>query len=764
MGNWQSAMILPLAIGFITPAFAAAGLALVSIPIVIHLLNRRRYRVVPWAAMEYLLQAMRKNRRRLKFEQWMLLAVRCLVLALLGLALARPLGCEDSTIASLAGQRTGLHVFVIDNSYSMGYEADRPGAKTHLDQAKLIAKSWIDRLASGGESVAVVTAASPAAAPIASPTYNLQSAKDAIDRIEQTNSSTDLAGALQKALEIVRQEGRQPKRLLHIFSDSTKSAFDTGASQAVKQASQQLAKMFTIRYHNLGKQQQWNHAVLDVKPTVNLVTTRFPVNFAVSPKGFGTGPDAAIQYKMDDALLPGGLTTKLDPDTKDLVLPNIAVKAGGAHVLSARVISSDRLRADDTHYRIIDASQEIPVLIVEGDRQIGILAGSAAFLQTALAPPKEAGGEPAAPGAPPKSDSPFSPQLISDLELANKALSDYRVVILANVGQLQVAQADQLQKFVQGGGLLMLFMGDQVSGENYTSMLLPRGLLPGPLMRRVSVAPDQKPFTFAFNPSGNVHPLLKAFERQPDTGLNTAEITTYWSVDIPANSNVERVLNYEQPSAPGQGKPGDGDAGITVHPLGLGRVLYVSTSANDAWNKLPAKQNYLTLIHELINGSVRPADDWMNLTVGSPVVIPPYVKLTSAPTLVDPNKMEVVVEQVTAAATGPSGAREASGLPTYRSRPLTRPGIYQLSTGSQTFPIAVNAPAADEADVRTIDERAVRAALGDVDVSFDADQTAPAAAIAAAGNDFGWNFMLLLLLLVCAESIMAMTFGHYRRK
>src|SRR5689334_23991916 len=117
-----------LAIGFITPAFAIAGVALASIPIIIHVLNRRRYRIVNWAAMEFLLRALRRNRRRLRFEQWLLLAVRCCVLLFLGLALARPLGCNQSAIATLAARRAGLHVIVIDNSYSMAYEADRAGA------------------------------------------------------------------------------------------------------------------------------------------------------------------------------------------------------------------------------------------------------------------------------------------------------------------------------------------------------------------------------------------------------------------------------------------------------------------------------------------------------------------------------------------------------------------------------------------------------------------------------------------------------------
>src|SRR5271156_3823349 len=114
-----------LAFVLISPLFFWAGMGLMGVPILIHFLNRRRFKTVPWAAMEFLLRAMKKNRRRLRFEQFLLLATRCLLLLLIGLALSRPLGCQESSLADLAGQRTGLHVLVINNSYSMGYEADR---------------------------------------------------------------------------------------------------------------------------------------------------------------------------------------------------------------------------------------------------------------------------------------------------------------------------------------------------------------------------------------------------------------------------------------------------------------------------------------------------------------------------------------------------------------------------------------------------------------------------------------------------------------
>src|SRR6185437_148969 len=152
---------LPLALFDLrTPAFAAAGAALVAIPIIIHLLNRRRFKTITWAAMEFLLRAMRKNRRRLKFEQWLLLAVRCLLIFLLGLALARPLGCENGALAQF-GRHTALNVFIIDNSYSAAYADSHGDAKTHLGQARKVVKSLLARATSGGESVVIITAGSP---------------------------------------------------------------------------------------------------------------------------------------------------------------------------------------------------------------------------------------------------------------------------------------------------------------------------------------------------------------------------------------------------------------------------------------------------------------------------------------------------------------------------------------------------------------------------------------------------------------------------
>jgi len=108
---------LIFALGFANAALLY-GLVATGVPILIHLLNRRKHREVPWAAMRFLMAAIRKNRRRIRIEQWLLLAVRTLLVLLVVSAMAKPF--LESFGAVIAGRRTH-RVIVLDASLSMGY-------------------------------------------------------------------------------------------------------------------------------------------------------------------------------------------------------------------------------------------------------------------------------------------------------------------------------------------------------------------------------------------------------------------------------------------------------------------------------------------------------------------------------------------------------------------------------------------------------------------------------------------------------------------
>ncbi len=90
---------------FLNPTLLLAGLACVAIPIAIHILMRRRRKPVPWAAMRFLLEAYRQQRKRTRLEQLLLLATRCLLVAVLAVALGRP-AIQGTGLFASAGPRT----------------------------------------------------------------------------------------------------------------------------------------------------------------------------------------------------------------------------------------------------------------------------------------------------------------------------------------------------------------------------------------------------------------------------------------------------------------------------------------------------------------------------------------------------------------------------------------------------------------------------------------------------------------------------------
>jgi len=94
------------------------GIGAVSVPIIIHLLNRRRFQKVVWGAMRFLKVSVEQNQRRMRVEDLILLLLRCLLLVLLALALARP--AIMSSGGDVLGQSKVPAVIVLDNSYSMG--------------------------------------------------------------------------------------------------------------------------------------------------------------------------------------------------------------------------------------------------------------------------------------------------------------------------------------------------------------------------------------------------------------------------------------------------------------------------------------------------------------------------------------------------------------------------------------------------------------------------------------------------------------------
>ena len=192
------------------PTLLAAGLATIAVPILIHLLLRKRFRPIPWAAMRFVQIAQTQQRRRRRIEQILLLIARCLLLAAVAIGVARPFFGE-----ARSGAETTLVLLIDDGLTSSAAGADN---KSSLDAHKLDALKKIDALSpASGDRVAIVTMASPPKALIYPPTSDFTAARRSLELLEPADSTVDIAGSLS----LIEQREQNPagRRRVAILSD-----------------------------------------------------------------------------------------------------------------------------------------------------------------------------------------------------------------------------------------------------------------------------------------------------------------------------------------------------------------------------------------------------------------------------------------------------------------------------------------------------------------------------------------------------------------
>lgn len=197
---------------FLHPLILTAGLGALSIPILVHLLRRRR-KPIPWAAMRFLQEAVRQRRRRLRLEQLLLFLTRCALVALLAIAVARPvLGGRPGSA------RPTVLVLAIDDSIASALTD--PAGRTALSRSIDRARRELDALSPmSGDRAGLVTLGAPGVALVWPPTGDVDAVRRALDRLQSTDSAATL-GALRAAMgEITTEEAPSEDTVLRVISD-----------------------------------------------------------------------------------------------------------------------------------------------------------------------------------------------------------------------------------------------------------------------------------------------------------------------------------------------------------------------------------------------------------------------------------------------------------------------------------------------------------------------------------------------------------------
>jgi hypothetical protein len=572
------------------------GLALCAIPILIHLLFRRRHRTEPWAAMRFLRAAIQQRSRQTRLESLLLMFVRTLLILMVVLALAEPM--LRSSVATLQAREPVHHVLILDASASMSQRQE--GARRYdraLEQVERVLQHSVP-----GDAFHLVRIANSAPrAVIRRATFDPDDVRDELRRWGATEEFGDVAASLQPALELINQTAEPVRKEILLLTDLQQSNWlpDEGAGGGlIPGLLQEIARKGTLTIIDVGAEVESNAAVADLRPTRRFLAPNQSVEIAAIVRNLGRGAvvnqlewrvDGVLEHAAPIELPPGGETraslTATARSTSDLVV-------------EARLADEDGFALDNRRIVAIPVRPALRVLLVDGRPSTRNMQGAADFVRLALAPPAGAG-----PESLPQS-IPIEPWTISDVELPSARLEEFDCIWLCDVSSIDSATAARLRRYVDHGGGLVVSLGDQTDIAAYNERLVGgnRGLLPARLEETVDRRTSDLP-PLRFEPAPLRHSMLDRFEGNPDAGLSTTIVAAY--VRATPLDEARTALHFTS-----------GDPAIVEHILGSGRVVLVLTSADDRWGSWAVWPSFVPMTHEIISFAAAGADGIRELKAG----------------------------------------------------------------------------------------------------------------------------------------------------
>lgn len=603
---------------FLNP-FMLFGAGAIAIPIIIHLLNRRRFQRVVWAAMRFVKVSTEKNQRRMLVEDMILLAIRCLMLALLALAVARP--AMRSTTHNVFGQSKVTAVIILDNSASMGVS---DGVQTRFDKARKIAEQAVDALPSGS-AAAVILASDVAKEVIKEPTHDLNLARKTVREAPLSDRATDLFPSIEKALETLK--GRSAiRKEIYIVTDGQLAGWrQLGDIQKTLKQAKEAGGEQQVSAHLVlvGDSQERNLGISGLVLSSGLAPLNRPLRFEAQVANYGKqeAKDTRVSLMVDGTSADEVTIPNIPPGGTRSVPLNTRLKSEGWHNITVR-IPADRFPGDDARTLAVRAIREIRVLMVDGEPGSEPRESETFFLGHALVPVSAEEAE----------QYYVKTSTIAPADMAGTRFDDFDAVVLANVPDFSTDTATAMENFVKRGGGLLIFPGAKMNASFYNSQLgTTRKLLPATFGEPRGDAAQEDKF-LTFQTKGYDHPIVALWN---DANAGTlASTRTFRSFDLtllPAATGETEKSNVPTPTpAPAQTNAAvsfaapktilrysDGSIAMAERALGLGRVVMFASTADTAWNDLAVRPAFVPLLHRTLGTLIQRHDDGANVRVGA---------------------------------------------------------------------------------------------------------------------------------------------------
>jgi len=711
------------------------GAAVASAPIIIHLLNRRRFKVVTWAAMEFLLASSHKNFRRVRLQEIILLVLRTLVLLLVAAAMARPF---LAGAAGVLGKSQRYVVIVVDNSFSMGYTV---GGERPLDKAVQFADKTLDTL-NKGDMVSLVAVSERARAIIREPSVDIATVRSELKDLPPGHGSTNLPDAFRVALDLLRQSKLAQKEL-YLITDNQRSGwrlaggkgFADGKGSQLSGLIREINAIAEFTLADVGLPSHENVAVTEFKSRDRILAREIAdTTFSAQITNFGENDLNNVEVSFEvDGFRQGSTSVSIKGGTSASVSFSYTFHESLPHSLAVR-LKPDRLTPDDARFLAVEVVDSAKVLVVDGKPSADLYQSATGYLQTALSPRAESFARPTI----------FEPVVIQPGELATTKLADYEFVVLADVPRIDPSIIADIEEYVRAGGAVVIFPGSGVDLENYNKVLYIDGLgmLPARLAG-IQGDPAKAKFVSLAVPPDSTHPLLKEFTRQKAAFLNLPQFYQYAALDVPDRDDTTVIFRFEK------GRPG-----LVEKRIGRGKVLLFAFTANDAWTDLPRRPGFLLLMHEMAAYVARDRQSAANLIVGD--------------MLAKDAEPEALVSRITVS--GPAKPIDIVATPAgkrarIRFENTDQAGIYEMRMQrddrvKQDY-FSVNVDPA-ESDLHRIGQAELRRALPEANFRYLIAASALGDSITASLNksDLWKNLLLAALVLMCVESILAQRFGR----
>jgi hypothetical protein len=487
---------------FLNPWYMVAGGVLVSAPIIIHLINRMRFKRIRWAAMEFLLKSQKRNRRRLIIEQLILLALRCLLVLLVGFLVARFVGAANP---QGAGTR---HLVVLDDTPSMDdHWTDKGPTVTSFDAARDQIKQ-LAHMASQAPSHQDMTIF--LLSDLENPIFDGRLSDRSADELNTALTPRRPAAVHVDPIKAVEKgqaffnDVAQGQKILHFVSDFRENDWSTGPGvEALNAAIDRLAEsgvdlsLIDVAHpFRVGSRQVVQHhdnmAVVDLRCEQHVAPEGVDVEFTVVIENFGSeskktflrlfvdGQEDFRATRPLDGIAPGKRHEEHFPLTllKKKPAPEIKSTDGRdererkrrldqeyVHIQARIEAEETGLQADNVRDLVVDVRRKVPTLVVDGSGPEGKQPGGDFFhIETAFESARYAEID----------------RCTVD-ELDKVQLDLYPSLILLNVSEIKSDKTVQkIRDYVRSGGSMAYFLGDKARPAFYNDTLFTKyaGLFP----------------------------------------------------------------------------------------------------------------------------------------------------------------------------------------------------------------------------------------------------------------------------------------------